>query len=774
MAVNTHTLPAQAEPVLKPQERMYRSGGWITLILAMAMLLSVAASVQAAGWTAGLVVVQSAVLGGALLAFLLALTRWDSSFATVYSFLASIAWITTLLVTTVLQADNLHDGVVELIQHNSRWFTALLNGSASGDNLIFIIQLCLLGWWMAHFAIWSLFRHQRVWHAIVPPGAGLLVNAYYAPTDVKAYVVVFLVTVLMLAIRVELARNETRWQTARIRYAPDMYLDFLREGLVFAIVVVALAWMMPAVSFQGKKIDDLIQPLRQPWHDVQDTWQRMFTSLNYRPSGYVSTYGKSLTLGGPVSLTDQPVFDASVSRRTYWRGATFDTYTGQQWLNTDQQVVSFAEGEPFREPRYELTNVITATIRTLQDGQNVLFGPPQPSVTTLPVNASVTTLATNTNAADPPLAVSLLRSQTNLNKGSIYDVASYVTEAPPSLLRQDNTNYPDWVIQHYLQVPDELPARVRRMALRVTASASNPYDKASALETYLRGFTYNTQIPAPPEGMDGVDYFLFDIKQGYCDYYASAMTIMLRSVGIPARFVAGYASGEYDEQTNTYVVREDNAHAWVEVFFPSYGWIQFEPTASQPSLVRPNVSQARTIITPNSSRGELEAEMRDMLAQQQNQSGQPFAGTLPITSASWLEDHRSIVLAVAGGLAVLALLVAGLLALRRRNALSIDGQLLLGLFERIQGWAERLRIPWPASQTPLEHAHAFGRVLPEANEPIHRLTGLLLAQEYGRQQLTTDTLKSATVDWRRLQPALWRHWLGQQIRLPRWHRGRRS
>ena len=86
--------------------------------------------------------------------------------------------------------------------------------------------------------------------------------------------------------------------------------------------------MLPAVDTNGAKLDDIIQPLHQPWQQVQQDWQRMFTSLKYKNTTYVSTYGKTLSLGGPVSLTDRPVFEASTPVRAYWRGATYDTYTG--------------------------------------------------------------------------------------------------------------------------------------------------------------------------------------------------------------------------------------------------------------------------------------------------------------------------------------------------------------------------------------------------------------------------------------------------------------
>ena len=191
-------------------------------------------------------------------------------------------------------------------------------------------------------------------------------------------------------------------------------------------------------------------------------------------------------------------------------------------------------------------------------------------------------------------SVSLLRSRVNLNREGDYWVASHVSDASPERLRADKAVYPRWVAERYLQLPDTVPFAVRDLAAKITTAYDNPYDKAEAIELVLRTYPYNQGIAAPPPGADAVDYFLNDVKEGYCDYYASAMVVMLRSVGIPARFAVGYTPGkEVPQQAQDeseliqYRVQENNAHAWPEVFFPSYGWVQFEPTASEPLLVRP-------------------------------------------------------------------------------------------------------------------------------------------------------------------------------------------
>ena len=142
------------------------------------------------------------------------------------------------------------------------------------------------------------------------------------------------------------------------------------------------------------------------------------------------------------------------------------------------------------------------------------------------------------------------------------------------------------MIRRYLGLPKVTPERVLALARDLTKNAATPYDRALAIETYLRKFPYTLDVEPPPSNRDVVDYFLFTSQMGYCDYYASAMVVMARAAGLPARIVVGYASGEYDASTAQYIIRMKDAHTWAEIYFPGIGWVEFEPTASQPLILR--------------------------------------------------------------------------------------------------------------------------------------------------------------------------------------------
>ena len=170
-------------------------------------------------------------------------------------------------------------------------------------------------------------------------------------------------------------------------------------------------------------------------------------------------------------------------------------------------------------------------------------------------------------------AVSDVDSQRSV---SIYEAGSDISRPSPAQLREAGDVLPKFA-SSYLQLP-ELDARVPQLAAQITVSASNSYDKAVALEKYLQSrYGYTLQLPRSPVA-DPLANFLFERKQGHCEYFASSMAVMLRTLRIPSRVVNGFRSEEFNDLTGNYVVRAKNAHSWVEAYFPSYGWITFDPT----------------------------------------------------------------------------------------------------------------------------------------------------------------------------------------------------
>ncbi|MSQ06743.1 MAG: DUF4129 domain-containing protein [Dehalococcoidia bacterium] len=204
---------------------------------------------------------------------------------------------------------------------------------------------------------------------------------------------------------------------------------------------------------------------------------------------------------------------------------------------------------------------------------------------------------------EQPDVLSLRLPKGGVAVGQSYQITSSVSYAAPLKLRRAGTEYPTWVLTRYTQLPPEVPQRVKDLAVQLTGNARNPYDKVKAIETYLGAFTYTLQVDPPPYNVDGVDHFLFTLRRGYSEYFASSTVVLARSVGIPARLATGYTMGDKLADQDLYSVKDSHSHAWVEVFFPGYGWIPFEPTpgADLPGVYRPGLEQAPRAVTPASS-----------------------------------------------------------------------------------------------------------------------------------------------------------------------------
>jgi hypothetical protein len=158
-----------------------------------------------------------------------------------------------------------------------------------------------------------------------------------------------------------------------------------------------------------------------------------------------------------------------------------------------------------------------------------------------------------------------------------YEGVSDLPLYPAAALRQDTTNYPPDLRLTYLQLPP-LDPRIPALAAKITTGARTPYDKAAAIENYLHAhYGYTLDLRGDP-GTDPLAYFLFQKRAGHCEYFATAMAVLLRVSGVPSRYVTGFLPGEYNDVGGDYIVRARDAHSWVEVYFPSYGWVPFDPT----------------------------------------------------------------------------------------------------------------------------------------------------------------------------------------------------
>jgi len=311
------------------------------------------------------------------------------------------------------------------------------------------------------------------------------------------------------------------------------------------------------------------------------------TAYSYQPE-QISGFSSEVTLGDIGSIKRNPAVvmriratdgDPRQLERLKWRGIALSQFDGHRWVvHTRRAPPVPAYGEHFELSR-----------APFRDGG---AGPASRRVRYRVLLEPVTTTALF--AAAVPLEIQgRFRALGQDETGTIlnlrptyalqgYEVASDAGRPLPTVLRASPTEYPESIRGIYLQLPDVDP-RVAELAQKVTAGFDNPYDKAAALERYLRTqFGYTLDLPTEPED-DPIAHFLLVRRKGHCEYFAAAMAVMLRTQGIPSRLVNGFLTGEYNDVGENYIVRASDAHTWVEVYFPGVGWVEFDPTPPDPN-----------------------------------------------------------------------------------------------------------------------------------------------------------------------------------------------
>ncbi len=763
----------QASAPTPSYTRLSIPGAFISGALLALILLALATSLRSAEWTDGMGLLTPIVLGGFLLGVALSYSRWSGLFPVLQSLVVGTAtllyWVSR---APEIPADlSSADRIIYIGESLWSWGLLLFSNEPARSNLVFLVQLGFLLWWLGYLSAWAVFREGRVWRAIVPIGLVLLVNTYFGPPGLGIYFAIFVVCALLLAVRSFLSEKEITWRIERVRYANDIQVDFLRDGFLFALLVVALAVFLPNAGSNGA-MSSALEPLRAPWRDVQEEWGRLFSTLNYQGAAVGEpVFGDTLTMGGARNLGDQLIMDVASSSGRYWRAAAYDTFTGQRWLNTTTVAQSIDGGSHVRTPQFTARREITQTITIHAPTGNVLFAAGQPLRVSLKATADLFVIEQEPGVSLPIAEITMLRRrEATLSPGDRYLAVSSLSRATIEDLQEAGTDYPTWITDKFLDLPADLAPQVGELARQITVDAATPYDKVVAIEQYLRGFTYNDQIAAPPPGVNGVNYFLFDVQQGYCDYYASSFAMMARTLGIPTRVSAGYSQGEYLPEADVYRVREYNGHSWPEVFFPGYGWIEFEPTAAEQEIVRESRPDTAR---PQPTRDPMDFLMDDediLGPDMENSAGGADQSTGVDQAAAAENNQRSALMFGLFALAVLAGAAAAATwkkrqtsSQRARQRALLDPQFTAKLYGRLLQWAQWLRLPLLPSQTPNEQASVLVAVVPEGQAAIQSITDLYVEDLYSPHGPDQRKSEQALQAWGGLQPLLRRAWL--QIRL---------
>lgn len=745
--------------------------GLLLFLLVLAALLGWAlASLPLPAWSA----LVLAVLAG-FGVVLLRVGRLGDDLAITLQRLLSLVWQAVLWVTqrgpfpdfvpVVLAGARLSTGANVLLHRTGVWLQALLSGRSAFDPVAAVFTWSLAVWVVSAWAAWLLRRGHQVLYALFPAGVLLATTVSYAGEEF--FVLLWLLGAALLLMAVAAYDNRVRrWQAGGVDFG-DVGYNVATVTIALTVVLVTAAALTPSISVQ--RIADAIRELRSArtiqTRPVGESLGveaggegrspfRMIQETQGLPLVHLLTGGPELSQQVVMAVSTGDLPPAVAGRepleeppRYYWRSHTYDRYNGRGWSTGETTEVEYAPSVQAITTTLMAQRTVRHEVRFVGESAGLLY------------------TAGTLIAADHDYRVAWRTDEDMFGatiEADIYRADSSISVATDAELRSAGSDYPEWVRARYLGLPDTIPARVLALARDLTAVELTPYDRAHAIENYLRAFSYTLDVPLPPAGREVVDYFLFDLQKGYCSYYATSMVVLARAAGLPARLVIGYAGGSYDPIAAEYVVTQENAHAWVEIYFPGYGWVEFEPTAGLSPIAR----SADEMASQEWAAGPL-TPLRPAYAWW-NVLGWPW----------WL--WVAVVAGLAVGIPLCWVTVEGcwLRRLSPAAALSV-------LYGRLRRHGRRLIPSARGGDTPYEFAASlagwvegrledrrWARLLAPVGAEARCLVELYVQASYSCRPAGVPEQARAAKAWRRLGWRLWLARLGRRETLARTRRGR--
>lgn len=747
---------------------------WTGVVCFFAGMLTAAYRLSDTKWTDDLNLVITLTFIGVILGLVLGISRLKPWAATLVGLGYTLVVIPWQLVHIVPEGTPALERFITLVTRFTLSFNQFLRDEPLTDPVLFLFNMALLFWLVTVVGGYLLTRYGRPWLSMIIAGAAIIIFDIYHPAVGKGGVAmaVYLIFAMLLVTRMHFLHRKREWEGDDIAVDNETGGSWSRGAIITALVLVVLAWNVNTVVKAVSPDSPTRHGVITAWNDIRMRFENAVKPLRGTTVVSREYYGDQFGLGTGSQLSDIEVFTVtpSISKRIgvpyYWRIRSYDTYRNGEWINTIKNSVPLKENNAVvSHENYSSRINISFTFYPARN-LSMLYAPSAPLLVSRPVTLQYDK---NQNGLVDITAVEVDPLQ---RAGDSYKVISMIAVPTVSQLKAAGTNYPVWVKDKYLQLPDNFPNTIAELAKSITNGLETPYEKAEAITNWLRThLAYNAVLPPIPPGVDSIEWVLFDLKQAFCNYYSTAEILMLRSLGIPARWVVGYAQGQYDADTRSYVVSQKDSHAWPEVFFPGYGWIEFEPTASQSEISRPS-GTAGGSTNPGQSNPGASAQMDEGNRGDSN-SVQNAENTHTGASAGLTTEANKVItrdLIIAGFLLFIAAGVVIAVQIGRRNPeKALPVVISRSLRKRgvklpvwLDDWAVFIRLspiersflqvnwmlrflgdPAPAGATPAEQSTQLADNLPEGIDSIRSLLDEYQKDVYSPYPGDADTAEIA-------------------------------
>jgi transglutaminase-like putative cysteine protease len=733
---------------------------WLLLGLTVVLGWTVATALDRSGWVTGSDVLIPAIFLATVLGWVLAISRISGRWFLLVSLAATAALLggftpphAGVRITSVTPL-----AILQFLSSLSVSTQQLLLGG-----LVALVSIS--GLWTA----WWAFRRRHGLAALLPMGSVMAVEVL---NDVSP--AMFFLTALWLAaaatilLRLNFVALKERWRLRRVPRASDTGWNFGEVGSEAILLVLMLAFILPPLS--SEDVSSVLVPGTVHTFDFHP----FGIGAGSSPGGRAQVgYSETIHPGAPLDARPQTVMYVTgdtTSLYPFWRGIALGGWDGTAWyqlgssgnlsIRTRPRVASkqtIPRAGPPTDPK--VVREIQTTFQTVipasaLDATVFTAGDPiSVDGHVVSVRGGVAADTLGQGAAAPFVTIDHVQLADNPRTPYSYTVKESVVAADIASLQAASVEYPAWIDPYrslywgrvatgFSTAGDQRIAAEAR-AIVAAAGATNPYDEAKAIENWFRAqgrFTYTLKPPTAPPKVRPLDYFLFDSHRGYCQDFATAMAVMLRTLDIPARMASGFSLGNLEDRTHRYQVNTTDAHAWVEAYFPGYGWIPFEPTPDGVNgpITRPATPAQINLPVPTTGATTARKTPNPRLIDISGNS-------TPITGPS-LGDFEKRLALVAIGVVLLLLLIAGLL-LRWLMAPSD----IPHVWRRLLFLSDRMRVPRHPGDTPMELGARLSSVVPDLAPELRTLARLYTQARFRRGGLSGLERIEARRSWLRVR-----------------------
>ena len=614
------------------------------------------------------------------------------------------------------------------------WVAKGLAGRVTQEDVLIALAVASFAYFWTYLWFLLTVRARKAWLGAGFMAAPLFANALFKPAAGGGWLVLWAAGALAVILSASLHRRARFYERLSFSGWRQGGRIALAGGLLMAAIATAVFGAAPQVKV-NEKLNELYQILNTPIGQAKRLYDQLGVPKEYDASQIrTDSFQSRLKFLGPFRPGTDLVMKIRSDRARYEQGLVFDHYDHDGWTNTrfnqfqnngsDFSTLTGLQETSRDRDRHQIAEDVTA----VRPAGALLFAPPQP------LGASVRLKGDGFGD---------LRATSVIQPNQSYTSAALESQATAESLAAANGPIPADITQAFLQLPGDLPARIKQLAQDQTATKQTPFQKAEALEAFVRTYPFDTETPPLPAGRDGVDWFLFDEKRGYSDYDSSAMAVMLRALGIPARVVAGYSPGQLDPSDGLYHITEKDTHTWTQAYFSGYGWIDFEPSPDNPPFPRAHNPRDQATPSPQSAGSPSPSP---------NNSPQPSPG-LGASSAAGAGGSSSQQNFPWWLLAVLAAIVGAVVWFYTRLR-GTPGARLAYMRVALMGSLMGLR---PRSwQTPLEYGRALQAHRGFEGRSTDTITRLYSADRYSPRPLDDVDNRTAWTAWKYLKSRLLR------------------